>query len=63
MIPILLSDESPLVDGKVTIEVAGWIAGFFPVGGVFGVLSFGFLSNCIGSKRALLLCCIPVSVN
>lgn len=62
-LPILMSDASPLVDGKVSIEDAGWIASLFPLSAVFGTLSFGFLSNCIGSKRALLLCCIPVSVN
>lgn len=63
MLPILLSDASPLAEGKITIEDAGWIASLFPLSAVFGTLSFGFLSNCIGSKRALLLCCIPVSVN
>lgn len=63
MLPILLSDASPLAEGKVTIEEAGWIGSLFPLSAVFGTLTFGFLSNYIGSKRALLLCCIPVSVN
>lgn len=61
-LPILKSDQSPLLDGPISQETAGWIGSFLAVGGLTGGLTFGLISNWIGYKRALQLATFPVFV-
>lgn len=61
-IPLLLSDASPFASGPVSTETAAWIGSVLALGGALGTLLFGFCSNFIGSKRALLLSALPSMV-
>lgn len=56
-----MSDASPLTDGAISYEMAGWIGSFIALGAVVGTLFFGLLSNYIGYKKSILLCSIPIT--
>lgn len=54
--PILLSDDSPLESGPVTIAQMSWIASIYCLGGGIGSFIFGFIADKIGRKYAMLCC-------
>ncbi|XP_031633567.1 facilitated trehalose transporter Tret1-like [Contarinia nasturtii] len=60
---LLISDESPLPSGKITLESASWIASLLGVGALFGNLFFGFIINKFGRKMPLLLLSIPTIIS
>lgn len=62
-LPILLSDESPIANGPLTKNEAGWIGSFIPVGAMTGTLIFGIVANYIGSKRSMICCSFPMIVS
>lgn len=61
-LPYLQSERTPLLDGPLSAEAAGWIGACLPFGAIFG-MSFGFLANFAGVKKALLLNSIPLIVS
>lgn len=61
-LPYLQSERTPLADGPLSAEAAGWIGAFLPFGAIFG-MSFGFLANWAGVKKALLLNVVPLIVS
>ncbi|XP_037042110.1 facilitated trehalose transporter Tret1-2 homolog [Bradysia coprophila] len=61
-LPVLLSEDSPLASGKLTLEAASWIGSLFALGAAVGVIIFGTLSLFIGNKRSLLLCAFPITI-
>lgn len=62
-LPLLRSDRSPLESGPVDVETAAWIGAVLSMGSLTGTLTYGILSNFIGSKRAMLLCALPITVS
>lgn len=61
-LPVINTVPSPLLDGPISQQTAGWIGSFLAIGGVCGGLGFGFLANWIGYKRSLQLSAIPIFV-
>lgn len=61
-LPIINTVPSPLLDGPIDQDTAGWIGSFLAIGCVCGCLGFGLLANWIGYKRSMLLSAIPVMV-
>lgn len=61
-LPVLINDPSPMLDGPISQETAGWIGSFLAVGGLCGCIGFGLLSNWIGYKRTMQLSAFPLMV-
>lgn len=57
-IPYLQSSENPLKVG-ISDEDASLIGSILTVGGFFGTIAFGYLSNIIGRKWTLYLVAVP----
>lgn len=57
---VLQSDESPMTDGPISSEETSWIGAIICVGGLTGNFFFGWLSNKIGRKTALMLTAVPM---
>lgn len=53
-LPILLSENSPLDVGPITIDEASLIASIFCLGGALGAFVFGLVINYAGRKYTLL---------
>lgn len=56
---LLISDDSPLPTGKISLEEASWIASLLSVGGLIGNIFFGFITNRYGRKWPLLSLAVP----
>ncbi|XP_031622888.1 facilitated trehalose transporter Tret1-like isoform X2 [Contarinia nasturtii] len=56
---VLMSDETPLASGKITIEEASWIASLPYAGGIIGNIVFGFVINKFGRKIPIFLLAFP----
>lgn len=54
--PILLSDDSPMESGPVSIAQMSWIASIYCIGGAIGSFIFGFIADKIGRKNAIICC-------
>lgn len=59
---LLMSSDSPLPSGKITMDQASWIASLLCIGGLIGNLLFGFIANVFGRKMPLVLISIPAIV-
>lgn len=59
-LPLLKSDDTPLLDGALSTDMAGWVGAMISIGSLFGVLLFGSLALWIGFKRSLLLAAAPI---
>lgn len=62
-LPLLLSPDTPLSSGPLTVEQLSWSGSILSIGGVMGSLLCGFLMSRIGTKRTLMLLAIPQLVN
>lgn len=62
-IAILMSDETPLPSGKITMRQASWIASITCVGGTIGSLMFGYITNKLGRKIPLMFLAVPTIVS
>lgn len=60
-IPVLLSEESPLITGPISDDEASWISSIFCIGGAFGGLAFGPIMERIGRTKALMVAA-PVQI-
>lgn len=56
---LLMSDESPLPTGKITMEAASWITAMICVGGFIGNFVFAWITERYGRKIPLLLAAVP----
>lgn len=59
---LLMSDDTPLPTGKITLEEASWIVSYVYLGGVFGNIIFGYITNHYGRKWPLIVVTIPIIV-
>lgn len=50
---LLSSDANPLPIGKLDINHISWIASLLSLGGLFGNILFGFITNRFGRKLPL----------
>lgn len=57
---LLISDESPLPSGKLTVDQASWVASLLQIGGLIGNSYFGYITNNFGRKWPLLFTTIPM---
>lgn len=62
-LPLLLSPDTPLSSGPLTIEQLSWSGSILSIGGVMGSLVSGLSMSRIGTKRTLMLLTIPQLVN
>lgn len=51
---VLTSDDNPLPLGKLNMNDISWISSLLSLGGLFGNISFGFITNRFGRKIPLL---------
>ncbi|XP_059617699.1 uncharacterized protein LOC132262445 [Phlebotomus argentipes] len=58
-LPILLSEESPLITGQISIDEASWIGALLCVGGIIGCAVYGSLATRCGRKTTILLLAVP----
>ncbi|XP_059618223.1 arabinose-proton symporter-like [Phlebotomus argentipes] len=58
-LPLLLSEDSPLPTGKISIGDANLISSLPYFGGVVGTISFGFIGKRFGQKWPIILATIP----
>lgn len=58
-LPYLLSNDSHLNSGALTVEEASWVGSVLCVGGVLGSIFYGYLNGLIGKKYSLLLLVPP----
>lgn len=61
-IVLLLSEESPLPSGKISVDEASWVVSMVFIGGLIGNLAFGLITSHFGRKIPLLLTTIPIIV-
>lgn len=61
-LPILMSSETPLPSGPLTIDEASWVTSLICIGGFFGNQVFGWLANHYGRKIPIILTAIPQAV-
>lgn len=59
VLPLLMSENTPLHTGAMTNEDISWIAGAVSIGAAVGTFLFGFLSVKYGSKLAMTCCAFP----
>lgn len=58
-LPVLLSDNTPLISGPMTNEELSWVSSITCIGAIVGTFIFGLLSSQIGSKRAMTFLAFP----
>lgn len=58
-VPFLLSTESPMVTGPITMDQSTWISSMFCLGGPFGTVAYSLLIDVIGRKWSLVIIGIP----
>lgn len=54
-IPILLSKNTPLPTGPLTLDQSSWVCSISAIGGVVGVCLFSWLCDLIGRKWSIML--------
>ncbi|XP_055299426.1 uncharacterized protein LOC129567002 [Sitodiplosis mosellana] len=58
-LPILLSEETPLISGPLNNEQLSWLGSINNLGALGGVLTFGFITTFLGCKRAMSFLALP----
>lgn len=53
-LPVLLSEESPLITGPITEDESAWISSVFCIGGAFGALACGPIMARMGNILLLM---------
>ncbi|XP_055701404.1 facilitated trehalose transporter Tret1-like [Phlebotomus papatasi] len=57
--PLLISDQTPLADGPISVDEASWITSVYYLGGCVGCVVFGRLPDYIGRKWTIVFAGIP----
>ncbi|XP_055308413.1 facilitated trehalose transporter Tret1-like [Sitodiplosis mosellana] len=60
---LLMSDETPLPSGKITMDEASYVASLICIGGLIGNIVFGFITNKFGRKIPLLFLTLPAIIS
>lgn len=61
-LPILQSDKSPLANGALSTSEASWVGSMSSIGAALGTICVGLITQRIGSKNAMILCAVPLTV-
>lgn len=61
-IPLLVSNETPLPSGKISMDEASWLVALLPVGGLMGNIFFGCAIKTLGRKWPVFSLAIPMIV-
>lgn len=59
---LLLSDETPLPTGRITIEEASWVASSMSIGSLAGNILAGYLTHKYGRKKTIIFIAFPTIV-
>lgn len=62
-LPLLMSDDSPLPTGKITLDEASWMVSLPCFGSLFGNVFFAYLTRIYGRKKPLIAVAIPFAVS
>lgn len=62
-LPLLMSDESPLPTGRITLDEASWMVSIPCFGTIFGSVFFAFLTRSFGRKKPLFVVAVPFIVS
>lgn len=62
-LPLLMSDESPLPTGRITLDEASWMVSIPCFGTIFGSVFFACLTRNFGRKMPLFVVAIPFIVS
>lgn len=54
-----MSDATPLVSGPLSNEEISWLGSINNIGALGGVIVFGFITSFLGTKKSILLLCVP----
>lgn len=60
---LLMSDESPLPSGKISIEESSWMTSLLSIGATISNIVFGFIVKRYGRKMPLFWLGIPMIVS
>lgn len=58
-LPILSSDDTPLLSGPMSSQQVSWIGSINCLGALCGTLSLGYFISLLGCKRAMLILSMP----
>lgn len=58
-LPKLLSENTPLVTGPLNQFQVSWLGSITNIGAMCGTFTFGFITACLGCKRAMLFLALP----
>lgn len=58
-LPLLLSDDTPLISGPLTNVQLSWIGSLPSFAAIFGTTTFGYISSVMGVKRAMIFLTFP----
>lgn len=61
-IPLLISNETPLPSGKISMDEASWLVAILPVGGLIGNIFYGFTIKRVGRKWPVFSLAVPMIV-
>ncbi|XP_031619137.1 facilitated trehalose transporter Tret1-like [Contarinia nasturtii] len=56
---VLLSDDTPLIDGEISNEELSWLGSISSLGSIVGTFIFSILSSLLGCKRAMIFLALP----
>lgn len=59
ILPYLKSEDTHFKAGPITLEEASWIGSIICIGGLIGNFGFGYLSEKLGRKKAIILLAFP----
>lgn len=62
-LPILLSSETPLASGPLTLNQASWVASVISLGSMLAIVTYGWLIEKYGRKFSSLTIAVPLIVN
>lgn len=59
----LMSDDTPLSSGPLTLDQGSWISSVMCLGGAFSTVFYGWMSEKVGRKLSLLCLAFPTLVS
>lgn len=59
VLPLLLSEKSPLTSGPLTTVQLSWIGSIPSISAIIGSFFFGYLTSILGCKRTMILIAFP----
>lgn len=61
-LPLLMSSESPLPSGPISLFEASWIGSIICIGGALGTIIYGWVAEVVGRKFSMMTTFVPTIV-